>query len=109
MAYSDGQPIIGEVGGFLQADVQQLLDKVKSTPARPNQLAAPMAGVAPGGSLSLRLAAGSTPTRAALDAEIGRIAGQLPAKRVRQVLDLTGDTSRFEATPIHRFMEIFTP
>ena len=37
------------------------------------------------------------------------IAGQLPAKRVRQVLDLTGDTSRFEATPIHRFMELFTP
>lgn len=40
MAYSDGQPIIGEVGGFLQTDVQQLLDKVKSTPA--NQI--PQAG-----------------------------------------------------------------
>ncbi|KFN41805.1 2-methylcitrate dehydratase [Arenimonas malthae CC-JY-1] len=35
------------------------------------------------------------------------IAGQLPAKRVQQVLALTGDTSRFEATPIHRFMDLF--
>lgn len=55
-----------------------ILDKVKSTPARPNQLAAPIAGVAPGGSVSVSLAAGSAPTRAALDAEIGRIAGRLP-------------------------------
>jgi len=37
------------------------------------------------------------------------MAGQLPAKRVRQLLELTGDTSRFEATPIHRFMDLFTP
>ena len=37
------------------------------------------------------------------------MAGQLPAKRVGQLLELTGDTSRFEATPIHRFMDLFTP
>jgi len=35
------------------------------------------------------------------------IAGQLPGKRVRQILDLTGDTSRFEATPVHRLMDLF--
>lgn len=35
------------------------------------------------------------------------IAGQLPAKKVQQILALTGDTSRFEATPIHRFMDLF--
>lgn len=35
------------------------------------------------------------------------IAGQLPAKKVQQLLALTGDTSRFEATPIHRFMDLF--
>ncbi|WP_374471912.1 bifunctional 2-methylcitrate dehydratase/aconitate hydratase [Arenimonas sp.] len=35
------------------------------------------------------------------------IAGQLPARKVQQVLALTGDTSRFEATPIHRFMDLF--
>ena len=70
---------------------------------------------------------GSSSGRVAVDAPIGHrerrgegipallakfesaIAGQLPAKRVRQVLDLTGDTSRFEATPIHRFMDLFTP
>jgi diguanylate cyclase (GGDEF)-like protein len=32
MAYSDGQPIIGEVEGFLRADLMQLLDTVKNTP-----------------------------------------------------------------------------
>lgn len=31
MAYSDGQPIIGEVEGFLREDLIQLLDKVKNT------------------------------------------------------------------------------
>ena len=31
-----------------------------------------------------------------------RIGGQLPARRVEQILALTQDTSRFEATPIHR-------
>lgn len=36
------------------------------------------------------------------------IAGQLPARKVAQILDLTGDTSRFEATPIHRFVDLFT-
>jgi 2-methylcitrate dehydratase len=36
------------------------------------------------------------------------IAGQLPARRVDQILALTGDTSRFEATPIHRFIDLFT-
>nr|MBP6627766.1 2-methylcitrate dehydratase [Arenimonas sp.] len=36
------------------------------------------------------------------------IAGQLPARKVAQILALTGDTSRFEATPIHRFVDLFT-
>jgi len=35
------------------------------------------------------------------------IAGHLPAHRVKQILALTSDTSRFEATPIHRFMDLF--
>ena len=34
------------------------------------------------------------------------LAGHLPAHRVRQILELTGDTSRFESTPIHRFMDL---
>ena len=36
------------------------------------------------------------------------VRGQLPAKRVQRLLDLTQDTSRFEATPIHRFVDLFT-
>ncbi|MCX7033577.1 MAG: bifunctional 2-methylcitrate dehydratase/aconitate hydratase [Arenimonas sp.] len=36
------------------------------------------------------------------------VGGQLPAKRVEQILALTQDTSRFEATPIHRFVDLFT-
>jgi 2-methylcitrate dehydratase len=36
------------------------------------------------------------------------LGGHLPAHRVQQILALTGDTSRFEATPIHRFMDLFT-
>ena len=36
------------------------------------------------------------------------VAGQLPARRVEQILNLTSDTSRFEATPIHRFIDLFT-
>jgi 2-methylcitrate dehydratase len=36
------------------------------------------------------------------------VAGQLPARRVEQILTLTRDTSRFEATPIHRFVDLFT-
>ena len=36
------------------------------------------------------------------------VRGQLPAKRVDQILTLTQDTSRFEATPIHRFVDLFT-
>ncbi len=35
------------------------------------------------------------------------IGGQLPAKRVEQILALTQDTSRFEATPIHRLVDLF--
>ncbi|KAA2286300.1 bifunctional 2-methylcitrate dehydratase/aconitate hydratase [Arenimonas fontis] len=68
---------------------------------------------------------GSKTERVAVDAPVGHrerrgegiplllekferaIAGQLPARRVRQILDLTGDTSRFEATPVHRFMDLF--
>ena len=34
--------------------------------------------------------------------------GQLPGRKVEQILSLTGDTSRFEATPIHRFVDLFT-
>ena len=34
--------------------------------------------------------------------------GQLPGRKVEQILSLTGDTSRFEATPIHRFLDLFT-
>ncbi|HLS84225.1 MAG TPA: bifunctional 2-methylcitrate dehydratase/aconitate hydratase [Arenimonas sp.] len=69
---------------------------------------------------------GSSTERVAIDAPVGHrerrgegiplllekferaIAGQLPARRVRQILDLTGDTSRFEATPVHRFMDLFS-
>jgi 2-methylcitrate dehydratase len=36
------------------------------------------------------------------------VGGQLPARKVDQILALTGDTSRFEATPIHRFVDLFT-
>ena len=35
------------------------------------------------------------------------IGGHLPAHRVSQILDLTQDTSRFESTPIHRFLDLF--
>ncbi len=36
------------------------------------------------------------------------IRGQLPAKKVEQILSLTSDVSRFEATPIHRLIDLFT-
>ncbi|HYE86567.1 MAG TPA: 2-methylcitrate dehydratase, partial [Vicinamibacterales bacterium] len=36
------------------------------------------------------------------------LAGHLPAKRVKQILDLTSDPSRFESTPLHRFVDLFT-
>lgn len=35
------------------------------------------------------------------------IAGQLPARKVQQILELTRDTTRFESTPIHRFLDLF--
>jgi len=35
------------------------------------------------------------------------VGGQLPARRVQQILALTQDTSRFEATPIHRLVDLF--
>lgn len=35
------------------------------------------------------------------------IIGQLPARRVKQILELTRDTTRFESTPIHKFMDLF--
>jgi 2-methylcitrate dehydratase len=35
------------------------------------------------------------------------ISGQLSARKVQQILALTQDTSRFEATPIHRFLDLF--
>jgi 2-methylcitrate dehydratase len=36
------------------------------------------------------------------------IRGQLPARKVDQILALTTDVSRFEATPIHRLIDLFT-
>jgi 2-methylcitrate dehydratase len=36
------------------------------------------------------------------------IGGHLPAHRVRQILALTEDTSKFEATPVHRFLDLFS-
>ena len=48
---------------------------------------------------------GITTLLAKFEAAVG---GQLPARRVQQILDLTQDTSRFEATPIHRFVDLFT-
>ena len=36
------------------------------------------------------------------------IRGQLPARKVDQILALTSDVSRFEATPIHRLIDLFT-
>lgn len=35
------------------------------------------------------------------------IGGHLPSHRVNQILELTQDTSRFESTPIHRFLDLF--
>ena len=35
------------------------------------------------------------------------LGGHLPGHRVKQILDLTQDTSRFESTPIHRFLDLF--
>lgn len=35
------------------------------------------------------------------------LGGHLPSHRVKQILDLTQDTSRFESTPIHRFLDLF--
>jgi 2-methylcitrate dehydratase len=35
------------------------------------------------------------------------VGGQLPARLVEQILALTQDTSRFEATPIHRLVDLF--
>jgi len=35
------------------------------------------------------------------------LGGHLPIHRVKQILDLTQDTSRFESTPIHRFLDLF--
>ena len=36
------------------------------------------------------------------------IRGQLPARKVDQILALTSDVSRFEATPVHRLIDLFT-
>ncbi|GAB2491992.1 bifunctional 2-methylcitrate dehydratase/aconitate hydratase [Arenimonas alkanexedens] len=36
------------------------------------------------------------------------VRGQLPSRKVEEILTLTSDTSRFEATPIHRFLDLFT-
>lgn len=35
------------------------------------------------------------------------LAGHLPAHRVRQILDLTADNDRLEATPIHQLLDLF--
>lgn len=34
------------------------------------------------------------------------LAGHLPARKVDQIVTLTRDTSRFESTPVHRFMDL---
>ena len=35
------------------------------------------------------------------------IRGQLPARRVEQILELAADVSRLESTPVHRLMDLF--
>ena len=35
------------------------------------------------------------------------IAGHLPARRVKEILTLTSDIARLEATPIHQFLDLF--
>ncbi len=37
----------------------------------------------------------------------GAIGSHLSAHQVKQILALTGDTSKFESTPVHRFMDLF--
>jgi hypothetical protein len=36
------------------------------------------------------------------------LAGHLPAQRVNAILALTQDPARFEATPVHRLMDLFS-
>ena len=78
-----------------------------------------------GGAVEVFFKDGSSTGRVAVDTPIGHrerrgegiprllekfekaVGGQLPAKRVQQILNLTQDTSRFEATPIHRFVDLF--
>ncbi|MFT3807324.1 bifunctional 2-methylcitrate dehydratase/aconitate hydratase [Arenimonas sp.] len=42
-----------------------------------------------------------------LDKFEAALGGHLPARRVQQILALTQDTSRFESTPVHRFLDLF--
>jgi 2-methylcitrate dehydratase len=35
------------------------------------------------------------------------LAGHLPAKKVQDILKLTSDISRFEATPVHQVLDLF--
>jgi len=35
------------------------------------------------------------------------LAGHLPARRVQRILEICGDAKRFEATPVHEFLELF--
>ena len=35
------------------------------------------------------------------------LAGHLPAKKVQDLLKLTSDISRFEATPVHQVLDLF--
>ena len=42
-----------------------------------------------------------------LDKFESALGGHLPARRVQQILALTQDTSRFESTPVHRFLDLF--
>jgi 2-methylcitrate dehydratase len=78
-----------------------------------------------GNSIEVRFKDGSSTGKVSIDYPIGHrhrraegipvllkkfeaaIGGQLPAHRVQQILALVQDTSQFESTPIHRFIDLF--
>jgi 2-methylcitrate dehydratase len=80
-----------------------------------------------GNAVTVRFKDGSSTERVAIDFPIGHrerraegipvlvakfedaLAGALPRRRVEQVRSLIGDVMRFEATPVHEFMELFAP
>jgi len=80
-----------------------------------------------GNAITVRFKDGSSSERVAIDFPIGHrerraegipvlvakfedaLAGALPRRRVEQIRALIGDVMRFEATPVHELMELFTP